>query len=310
MSVSRPDLSIIIVSYNVRDLLRECLRSVAASAARSPGLTVETWVVDNASTDGSAEMVAAEFPEARLVAQRSNPGFAAANNVALRRATGRHLLLLNPDTVVRGDTLGATVRFLDANPRAGGVGAKLLNPDGSRQPSCFRFPPLPMAFLDFFPINHRLTSSRLNGRYPTRDDSRVYPIDHPLGAFFAVRREAFEMVGYLDEGFFMYCEEVDWARRIWKAGFPIWYLPTTEVVHYGGQSAKQARNRMYVELYRSRFRLFRKHEGPLYNLLVRGIVRLGLASEARKCRKAAARCEITRIELEETLEAFRQVAKL
>jgi GT2 family glycosyltransferase len=309
LSSNRPDLSIIIVSYNVRDLLRECLRSVADSAARS-GLTVETWVIDNASTDGSADLVAAEFPAVRLIARRDNPGFAAANNDALRQATGRHLLLLNPDTVVRGDTLGETVRFLDANPRAGGVGAKLLNPDGSRQMSCFRFPTLAMAFLDFFPINHRLTNSRLNGRYSTRDDARVDPVVHPLGAYFAVRREAFEMVGYLDERFFMYCEEVDWARRIWKAGYPIWYLPTTEVVHYGGQSAKQARSKMYVELYRSRFRLFAKHEGPIYNLLVRGIVRLGLASEARKARAAAARGELTRLELEETLEAYRQVAKL
>ena len=306
----RPDLSIIIVSYNVRDLLRECLRSVAEGAARSPGLTVETWVVDNASTDGSAEMVAAEFPDARLVARTTNPGFAAANNVALRQATGRHLLLLNPDTVVRGDTLGETVRFLDSNLRAGGVGAKLLNSDGSRQPSCFRFPTLAMAFLDFFPINHRLTNSRLNGRYPVRDDARLYPVDHPLGAYFAVRREAFEQVGYLDERFFMYCEEVDWARRIWKAGFALWYLPTTEVVHHGGGSARQFRSKMFVELYRSRFRLFRKHEGPVYNLLVRGVVRLGLASEARKARQAAARGEIDRLQLEETLEAYRQVMKL
>ena len=301
------DLSVVVVSYNVRDLLRGCLRSVRESLALSPGLAAEVWVVDNASTDGSAAMVAREFPEVRLVAQAGNPGFAAANNEAIRQSAGRCVLLLNPDTVVLRDALGAMVRFLDARPDVGGLAAKLLNPDGSRQHSCFRFPTLAQSFLDFFPLNHRLIDSRLNGRYPLRDSGRPFAIDHPLGACFAVRREVIQRVGLLDEGFFMYCEEIDWALRMRRAGWPIYCLPTAEVVHYGGQSTRQFRSRMFVELYRSRFRLFRKHYGPLYLWAARRVIHLGLAREARKARRAATRGEMPAGELAERLEAYRRV---
>ncbi len=304
------DLSVVVVSYNVRDLLRACLRSVRDSLALSPGLTAEVWVVDNASSDGSAAMVAREFPEVRLIARSVNPGFAEANNTAIRQSAGRHVLLLNPDTVVLRDALGQAVRFLDEHPSVGVVGARLLNPDGTRQHSCFRFPTLAMSFLDFFPINHRLVNSRLNGRYPSRADGRAYPIDHPLGAFFAVRREAIERVGLLDEGFYIYCEEIDWALRIRKAGWEAYYVPTAEAIHYGGQSTRQFRGRMLVELHRSRFRLFRKHYGSPYVWAARRIVHLGLAWEARRARRASARGDITTEELQERLRSYGEIWRL
>ena len=304
------DLSIVVVSYNVRELLRGCLRSIRASLELSPELSSEVWVVDNASGDGSAAMVAQEFPETHLIRRDGNAGFAAASNEAIGQSTGRYVLLLNPDTLVLDDALGAVVRFLDEHPKVGGAGARLLNPDGSRQHSCFRFPTLWMSFLDFFPLNHRLVNSRLNGRYPTRDDDRAYPVDHPLGAFFAVRREVIDQVGLLDEGFFMYCEEIDWALRISRAGWPIYYVPTAKVIHYVGQSARQFRSRMLLELHRSRFRLFQKHYGPLYVWAHRRIVHLGLWSEARRARRAAARGDLTQAELAERLEAYRQVCRL
>lgn len=301
------DLSIVIVSYNVRDLLRDCLRSIQASLALNPELAAEILVVDNASTDGSARMVSAEFPGVDLIERATNDGFAAANNAAIRRSAGRYVLLLNPDTVVLRDALDRVVRFLDEHPAVGVAGAKLLYPDGTRQHSCFRFPTLWMSFLDFFPINHRLTSSRLNGRYPSRDDGRAYPIDHPLGAFFAVRREAIEQVGLLDEGYFIYCEEVDWALRIKRAGWEAYYVPTAEVIHYGGQSTQQFRGKMLVELYRSRFRLFRKHYGSLYVWAARRIIHLGLAWELRRARRAAGRGDITSDDLRERTEAYKTI---
>ena len=301
------DLSIVVVSYNVRDLLRSCLTSVRTSLALSPGLAAEVWVVDNASTDGSAATVAREFPEVHLIAQAGNLGFAAANNVALRRATGRYVLLLNPDTVVLEDALGQMVRFLDERPDVGGLGVRLLNPDGSPQHGCFRFPTLWQIYFDFFPPNHRLLDSRLNGRYPLRDGGRPYPVDHPLGACFAVRREVIERVGLLDEGFFMYCEEIDWALRMRRAGWSIYCLPTAEVVHHGGQSTRQFRSRMFVELHRSRFRLFQKHYPSPFVWAARRLVHLGLTAEVRRAREAAARGEIDERELVGRLEAYREV---
>ena len=304
------DLSVVIVSYNTRDLLRGCLRSVRDSQTLSPGLVVETWVADNHSPDDSAAMVAAEFKWARLIARADNAGFAAANNEALRQSAGRHVLLLNPDTVVRADALGQIVTFFDANPRTGGLGAKLVYPDGSRQQSAFRFPTLLMSFLDYFPINHRLTNSRLNGRYPALLANEIHEIDHPLGACFAVRREVLTQVGLLDEGFFMYCEEVDWAIRIRRAGWPLYYLPTAEVIHYEGQSARQFRTKMFVELHRSRLRLFAKHYCPAYRWAVRRINWLGMIAEARRARQAAAAGLISPTELAARLEAYEQVKRL
>jgi GT2 family glycosyltransferase len=135
-------------------------------------------------------------------------------------------------------------------------------------------------------------------------------VDHPLGACFAVRREAIDQVGLLDEGFFLYCEEIDWAFRIHQAGWPIYYVPAAEVIHYGGQSTRQFRSKTFVELHRSRFRLFQKHCSSLYVWAARRIVHLGLAAEMHKARQAAARGEIDARELAERLEAYREVARL
>jgi GT2 family glycosyltransferase len=222
----KTDLSIVVVSYNTRQLLKECLDSVYASLAESI-LVSEVVVVDNASQDGSAVMVRKHFPRFRLIANEDNRGFAAANNQALRAlgyGTGdtshpplpKYAMLLNPDTIVGRRALTTLVRFMDENPKAGACGARLLHSDGSFQHSAFAFPTLLQVFLDFFPINYRLTDSRANGRYPRRlyRAGEPFPIDHPLGAALMVRREAIEQVGLLDEGFFMYCEEIDWCLRL------------------------------------------------------------------------------------------------
>jgi hypothetical protein len=282
----QPDVSVVVVSYNTRDLLRACLLSIRRSHGADPESRTpepEIIVVDNGSHDGSCDMVRAEFPDVRLI-ESDNVGFAAGNNKGIAVAHGRYLLLLNPDTEVLGDALGALTRFMDAHPRVGLAGARLLNPDGSFQHSAFRFPTLWMTFFDFFNINHRLINSRLNGRYPATSYTSSFPVDHPLGACMIVRREAIEQVGRMDDGFFMYCEEIDWCLRIKLAGWEVWHVADASIIHHGGRSTGQFRQRMFVELHRSRARFFRKHYSAAFCLANRWLVRLGLAREMARAR--------------------------
>ena len=318
----KTDLSIVIVSFNTRQLLKECLDSVYASLAESI-LTSKVIVVDNASWDGSAAMVRKHFPQVRLIANEDNCGFAAANNQALRAIgygtgdippspTPKYAMLLNPDTIVGGKTLTTLVHFMDENPRAGACGARLLHSDGRFQHSAFAFPTLFQVFLDFFPINYRLTDSRLNGRYPRRlyQAGEPFPIDHPLGAALMVRREAIEQVGLLDERFFIYCEEIDWCLRIKAAGWGIWCVPEAEIVHHVARSTGQFRDEMFVALWKSRYQLFEKHYSRLFQWMARRIVRLGLWAEARRARAAARWGEITESELNSRLTAYQQVKEM
>jgi N-acetylglucosaminyl-diphospho-decaprenol L-rhamnosyltransferase len=331
------DLAIITVSYNTRELLADCLQSTLTGLERS-GLTGEVWVFDNASSDGSPGMVRQRFPQARLVAHDENLGFAAGNNRALQimgfpfdRPSGpqstsvsldrppvpagsdpRYILFLNPDTRVRGDALGAMVRFLDASPAAGAAGARLVHGDGSFQHSAFAFPGLVQILLDFFPLHHRLLDSRLNGRYPERwyKAGRPFPVDHPLGAALMVRGETLARVGGFDERFFMYCEEIDLCRRIKAAGWQIYCLPEAEIVHLVGQSTRQFRDRMFVALWRSRFLMFDKHNGVAFRWAARRLVRLGLRAEVRRAEAAQRRGEIDAAERHGRLAAYREVAAL
>lgn len=302
------DLSIVIVSYNTCALLRACLRSLLANAPDGPSR--ELIVVDNGSHDGSRQMVRAEFPDARLI-ESENVGFAAGSNKGIAVARARYVLLLNPDTEVIGDALGALVRFMDAHPRVGLAGARLQNADGSFQHSAFHFPTLAMTFIDFFNINHRLLNSRLNGRYSARQYAAgSFPIDHPLGACMIVRREVVETVGPLDEGFFMYAEEIDWCLRIKHAGWEVWLVADAAIVHHGGQSTRQFRHRMFVELHRSRARLFAKHRSPAFRAANRALLRLGLAREIARTRWQRRQGRISDEEQCERLAAYAEVWRL
>ena len=318
-----PDLSVVVVSYNVRDLLAQCLQSVgsgewtvggsALPATHCP-LATEVFVVDNASADGSAAMVRERFPAVRLIENAENRGFAAANNQAFAEARGRYVLTLNPDTQARPGALETLVRFMDApaSRRAGACGGKLLYGDGALQHSAFAFPTLAQIFLDFFPLNWRLTDSRLNGRYPRARYERGEPflVDHPLGADLMVRRETARQVGWLDDRFFIYCEEIDWCMRIKRAGWQIWCVPSAEIVHHEAQSSRQFRDAMFVELWRARFRLFDKHYSPAFRWAARRIVRAGLWNSARQIRAAARAGVVTQDELERRLATFSQVQTL
>ena len=299
------DVSIIIVSYNTRDLVLQCIASVIECMeqvtaggrlsvdARAISRGYEIIVVDNASTDSSAATILRRFPEVRLIANDFNRGFAAANNQAIAVSQGRFLFFLNPDTLVRQNAITELMRFLNRYPRVGVATGKLINPDGSLQHSAFHFPSLWMELLDHFPFSQRLVNSALNGRYSRLDYRRPFEIDHPLGACMMVRREVVGRVGAFSEDFFLYCEEIDWCMRIKQDGWRIFYLPQAVVVHYGGQSTRQEPERSFLELWRSRLILFRKHYNPFYRVLAKLIMALGLWGEHARWAQRYLRGEIS-----------------
>lgn len=289
-------LAVVVVSYNVRDLLRACLSATFASLARSPELIASVHVIDNASRDGSVAMVAAEFPQVHLTASPDNLGFTGGNNLILRQLGFGTLnapdfaLLLNPDAEPLGDAIGQMARFLVEHPNVGAAGAQLQYPDGAFQHGAFAFPGLLQLWFDLFPPRpRRLLDSRLNGRYPRSlyDAGRPFPIDFALGAALMVRREAMAAAGLLDEGYFMYAEEVDWCWRMRRAGWPCYCVPSARVIHHGGASSSQFRSQSMRNLWQSRKRLYDRFYGPVRRKLAAGIVRLGMAAEKRRAQAVA-----------------------
>ncbi len=228
------DLSIIIVSYNTCDLLRDCLGSINGGCT---GLQVETIVVDNDSSDNSVQMVEREFPDVELIVSKINAGFAAANNMAIDKATGRYLVLLNPDTVVHAGALTELVRFMDATPSCGYCGPRLLNADGTHQPSARRFPTALSCGYSSLGWGHRFPASRHTlDLHLQRSDQTNFRTDWVTGACLMARAQAVRDIGLLDSGYFMYFEETDWCRRMADAGWEGWYVASATVTHLGGQS--------------------------------------------------------------------------
>ena len=266
------DLSVVIVNWNVRDLLHRCLHSIFANLplANLHTCRLEIIVVDNGSTDGSPQMVREAFPQVRLIANPDNRGFPAANNQGIEVSRGRYVLLLNPDTEVVGDALATMVAFADAHPDVGVVGPQLLNPDGSVQSSRRRFPTLATAFFESTWLQP-YAPRRLLERYYVldRSDDEVQEVDWVTGAALMARREAIEQVGPLDEGFFMYSEELDWCRRFKEAGWRVVYLPTAQIVHHVGKSSEQVLPARHIHFQTSKVRYFRKYHGPVAAELLR-----------------------------------------
>jgi N-acetylglucosaminyl-diphospho-decaprenol L-rhamnosyltransferase len=304
------DLSVVTVSYNTRELVRGCLASVL-STLRS-GLRSEVIVVDNASSDGSVDMIRRDFAGVRVIPNAKNVGFAAGSNQGIRESSGRYVILLNPDTVATDGALLKMVRLMEERSEVGAVGPSLLFPDGSFQHSAFAFPTLSMIFLDFFPLNHRLLNSRVNGRYPRAwyEKGQPFAIDHPLGAALMVRRSVVDEVGLLDEGFFMYCEEIDWCMRIKRAGWTILCCPEAEIVHHVGQSTAQFRDDMYVELHRSRYRLYEKHYSSSFRRTAKWLVFLGIAYLSLRARWAHLRRDVDAEGLKRRLRAYGEIRSL
>jgi len=297
------DLSIVIVSWNVRDLLRRCLQSIynpescrdeqalhaddrsGVGGRPTVGLALQVIVVDNASSDGSAEMVRKDFPDVQLLVNQENRGFPAANNQGIAAADGRCVLLLNPDTEIVRDALQTLVTFADRHPDVGMVGPQLLNADGTVQSSRRRFPTLATLFLESTwlqlaiadpqsPATVRWLTAplrRMLERYYVADRSpdAVQDVDWITGAAMLARREAIGDVGPMDEGFFMYSEELDWCRRFHQAGWRVVYLPTAQIIHYVGKSSEQVIAARHIHFQTSKIRYVRKYHGALAAAVLR-----------------------------------------
>lgn len=257
--VAEIDISIIIVNWNTRELLAGCLASLLADVQMFKRSNVETFVVDNASSDGSGDMVRERFPWVRLIENRENVGFARANNQGIQASTGQYVLLLNSDTVVHPAALGTLVAFMDAHPQAGACGPRLLNDDGSLQPSAH---PMLTPGREFWRL------AFLDGLWPRAayrqeqwDTVTPRPVEVIKGACLLLRRAALDQVGLLDDRYFMYTEEVDLCYRLAQAGWGLWVTPQAVVTHFGEASSKQVAEAMYLQLYRSKVQFYRKFGG-------------------------------------------------
>jgi N-acetylglucosaminyl-diphospho-decaprenol L-rhamnosyltransferase len=336
------DLVVAIVNWNVRDLLVGCLASVRR-AINAAGLCSEIWVVDNASQDGSVAALREQFEDVHLVDSPVNLWFGGGQNLALRavgfsgvplpapaevtpehvvvgdarwarrrEAPPRYVLVLNPDTLLREDALAEMVRLLERDPAVGVCGPRLVYGDGRFQHSAYRFPSLMQLLLDFWPLNWRLTESRLNGRYPRRlyEGEKAFAIDHPLGAAMLFRGEVIDQTGGFDLEYRMYVEEIDWCMRVRRAGWKICCVPTAEVVHYEGQSTRQVKPAMIVALWRSRYRFFARYYAPLTCWMARRIIRAGMRAESQRVRARLAGHALDEHEGRALLAAYRQVAAM
>jgi GT2 family glycosyltransferase len=250
------DLSIIIVNWNTRDLLIQCLESVFRTVR---GVDLEVFVVDNGSTDGSGRAVKERFPDVRVIENQGNVGFAGANNQALKLSRGKYLLLLNPDAQVKGKAVEELISFMEAHSKAGISGVQLLNSNGSRQNSIANFPSLATELLNKS-LLRRLFPKKFPGK--ERNYSEPIEVDSVIGACMMVRRQALDQVGLLDEDYFLFLEETDWCYRMKRAGWEIYHVPLAEADHFQGKSAEEAKKKARVEFYRSRYHFFKKNRGP------------------------------------------------
>ncbi|MBL8069419.1 MAG: glycosyltransferase family 2 protein [Armatimonadetes bacterium] len=251
-------LSITICSWNTIDDTRACLQSLRESGTEAE---FEVIVVDNNSEDGSPEMIATEFPEFTLLAQSRNLGFTGGHNLALKHASGEHKALLNSDTVVHPGAVGTILEFMATHPEAGVVGPKLLNPDGTLQYSCRRFPnPVAAAFRNTL-LGKLFPNNRYTKDYLMQDWGHSEPreVDWVSGAALFIRGDCLQAIGPLDDSLFMFCEDVDWCKRAWNAGFKVMYCPQAVITHAIGRSTDKAPNRMIARFHRSMFRYYKKH---------------------------------------------------
>lgn len=269
------DLSIIIVNWNTKDLLLKCLEAVYENAN---GVNLEVWVVDNASTDGSVEAVKDQYRVVNLLCNKQNLGFARANNLALRNMGGRYALLLNTDAFVTKGAIMALYTFMEAHPESGMACGQLLDMDGSKQNSIANFPTLSSLFL-----NETLMRVMFPNRFPSKMQTYKFPIEieSGIGACLMVRKEAMDAVGFLDESYFFFLEETDWAFRMRQEGWKIFFVPDAQIFHGQGQSVGDGVDARIL-YYQSRYLYFKKwHPGAFrlfYTLVfVRLMINMGLS---------------------------------
>lgn len=274
------DLSIIIVNWNTGHLLLECIESIYAT---TKGIKYEIIVVDNNSSDNSLELVKSKFTsnkELIIIENRHNKGFASANNQAIKISSGKNILLLNPDTIVNGDVIYNTYKYLDENKQVGVAGCKVLNPDGTLQKACRRMVPTPKdAFFKLFGFSSIFKGNKTFSRYNLNyeDENRFLDVDSVSGAYLMIKMETIEKIGYLDETFFMYGEEMDWCLRAKRAGYGVRYCPVGSIIHFKGESSKQLGLKATYEFYRAMWVFYKKNNRNKYSFLMDVVVILGIS---------------------------------
>jgi GT2 family glycosyltransferase len=271
-------LSVIIVSYNVKYHLEQCIRSVQKA---SEGIDADIWVVDNASSDGSVDYLQSIFPDVHFISNKVNVGFSRANNQAIRESQGEYVLILNPDTIVAEDTLKGCIDFLDSHPKVGATGVRMLNADGTFAPESRRGLPTPFtSFCKMIGLSTLFPQSRIFGRYYMKylNADEANPIDVISGAFNMLRRKVLDEVGLLDEDFFMYGEDIDLSYRVLLGGWQNYYLPYY-ILHYKGESTQKSSFRYVHVFYNAMLIFFNKHFGKKY-VLVGYIIRLAVVFRA------------------------------
>ncbi|HEX7058253.1 MAG TPA: glycosyltransferase family 2 protein [Solirubrobacterales bacterium] len=273
------DLEVVIVSHDAKELLRRCLRSLERHPASG---AMRVTVVDSGSRDGAPEMVEREFPQVRLL-REANIGFSAANNLALRESEAEAVLLLNPDTEVYEGTLEATLARLHADERIGMVGCKLVTESGELDHACKRSFPTPLGALAHFTgIGRADGASPAFSQYRAThlDDDEPGEVDAVNGAFMLCRAEAIREVGLLDEGYWLYMEDLDWCRRFWNAGWKVFYEPAGVALHVkGGSSGARRAPRQEIAFHRGMGRFYRRHDAPAHNPLLNAAVYAGIGAK-------------------------------
>lgn len=260
------DASVIIINWNTKELLINCLNSVYGTVKT---LAFEVWVVDNGSTDGSVEAIKTVFPDVRLIENKKNLGFAQANNQALRQMNGRYAVLLNSDAILTNGAVETIIRFMDKNNNISICGGQLLNADDSKQNSIANIPTLATELL-----NKSLLRRLFPKKYPGKEHYFKEPIgvDSIVGACMVVRKEAIDDVGLLDESYFFFLEETDWCLNMRKRGWKVFYHPDAKIYHLQGQSAAKVNMKARIEYWRSRYIFFKKNYGTTFlNILKAGL---------------------------------------
>ena len=266
--ITNPDLSVVILTYNVREMVLDCVESVMQA---SDGLRVEIIVSDNCSTDGTVEAVRERYPDVFMVENTENLGYAAGNNRGIEVSRGRHVLILNPDTVVDKDALRFTLEYAESHPECGVVGCRVLNPDGSVQQSWFAKWSLFQALWIGLGLQSVAPMVRIDGRrkFTREPPDRAVQVDRLLGCFLWIRRDVIDRVGMFDEDFFLYGEEEDLCQRVRDAGLEVHYYPGVDTVHYGGQSTKHVKEWARIEANVSKVLWMKKHRGAAETLVFR-----------------------------------------
>ena len=277
MPQNRPiKISVIIVNYNVKEYLAHALSSIERALESIPH---EIIVIDNHSIDGSVPFLRKQFPDLRLIENQENVGFGKANNQGLQEARGEYLVLINPDTVVQEDTFTTLLHFFETTPDAAAATCKIINPDGSFSIDCRHSIPTPsIALWKVLGLSRIFPRSRIFGQYNMTylDEDEIYPIPAISGSFMMIKRDVLERVGYFDERFFMYCEDIDLCHRINTQGYKIYYVPNTQIIHYKGESTKKDRLDYVITFNKSLYQFFKKYYAPSSVFMFRWLVAIGI----------------------------------